>query len=116
MYGDGLMHAQMPVDRERVDRSGSVERCASTTWKMSPAWMYSLARFTISRKSAREAAFDLHRARRTAGRRGLGRERRPQARRPSLEPRIRRLRRRPARLRRRDLGVDRDQRRGRTLS
>ena len=41
--------AQPAVDRERVDRRpGADQRCEGTTWKASPAWMYSTIRATIA--------------------------------------------------------------------
>jgi hypothetical protein len=44
--------AQRAVEREGESPNGASKRCDSTTWKMSPAAMYSLARATIAWNSS----------------------------------------------------------------
>ena len=47
MYGLGLTARSAAVDGERRRRrTGVLKRCESTTWKASPAWMYSRMRST----------------------------------------------------------------------
>ena len=53
MNGEGLMTAQRAVERRTAARRSRRSRWLGTTWKMSPARMYSLAFSTIATYSAR---------------------------------------------------------------
>ena len=54
MYGRRVDRAQPAVDRERLDRRRRADqRCEGTTWKASPAWMYSSIRATAASNASR---------------------------------------------------------------
>jgi hypothetical protein len=54
MYGLGLTARRPRYTENASTGTGADQRCEGTTWKASPAWMYSTMRATVASNSARD--------------------------------------------------------------